>query len=188
MTGMTCQAFMELFDVLFVDRNQLNNMDGRGRPLLLDPIAQLGLYLFFVGSTMGIKHLRMIFGVTPSVYITAMLSLAVQKLKRHPLAKEQFPNEDKIARFARQIQVCEPDVDDVIGFKDGLSLTSECTSEVFEQNTMYNGYHSNTMVNNIIAYGPDGNMFLVAIKFPGGWPDGSITANILPYICLRICN
>ncbi len=80
---------MELFDILFVDCKQQHNMAGRGRPLLLDPIAQLGLYLFFVGSNMGIKHLCMIFDVMPSVCsrsITAMLSLVVQKLKRHPLA------------------------------------------------------------------------------------------------------
>jgi hypothetical protein len=37
MTGMTCQAFMELFDILFVDCNQQHNMAGRGMPLLLDP-------------------------------------------------------------------------------------------------------------------------------------------------------
>ena len=65
---------------------------------------------------------------------------------------------------------------------DGLSLTSECTSEVFEQNAMYNGYHNDTMVNNIIAYGPDGKVFLCAVNFPGSWHDGSITADILPYI------
>ncbi len=51
-----------------------------------------------------------------------MLSLAVQKMKRHPLAKVQFPNEDKMAGFAGQIQVCEPDIDDVIGFMDGLCM------------------------------------------------------------------
>jgi len=38
------------------------------------------------------------------------------------------------------------------------------------------------MVNNIIAYGPDGQVFLCAINFPGSWHDRSITANILPYI------
>jgi hypothetical protein len=71
---------------------------------------------------------------------------------------------------------------------DGLALTSECTSELIEQNTMYNGYHSDTMVNNIIACGPDGKVFLCAINFPGSWHDGSITANILPYIWNNIGN
>ncbi len=83
-------------------------------------------------------------------------------------------------------------MDDVIGFLDGLSLTSECSSEVIEQNAMYNGYHSDTMVNNIFAYGPDGKVFLCAINFPGSWHDGSLTANVLPYIrdnirCYKIC-
>jgi hypothetical protein len=70
----------------------------------MDPVAQLSLYLFFVGSTMGIKHLCLIFGITPSVCshtISTMLWLAVQKLKRHPLARVQFSNVDKMASFAR---------------------------------------------------------------------------------------
>jgi hypothetical protein len=44
------------------------------------------------------------------------------------------------------------------------------------------------MVNNVFAYGPDGKVFLCAINFPGSWPDGSITANILPYIRNNIGN
>jgi heme exporter protein D len=136
----------------------------------MDPIAQLGLYLFFVGSTMGIKHLCLIFYVTPSVCsrtITAMLSLVVEKLKRHPLARVKFLDVDQMTSFVRQIKSREPEVDNVIGFMDGLSLTSECTSEMLKHNSMYNGYHSNTMGNNLIAYGPDGKVFLCAVNFPG---------------------
>ena len=70
----------------------------------MEPTAQLGLFKFFVGSTIGI-------------------SLVVQKLKRHPLARVKFPDVDKMASFARQIQIYEPKVDDVIGFMYGLSLT-----------------------------------------------------------------
>jgi len=111
-----------------------------------------------------------------------MLLLVVEKLKRHPLARVKFLDVDQMASFARQIKSCEPEVDDVIGFMDDLSLTSE----MLEQNSMYNGYHSDTMLNNFIAYGPDGKVFLHAVNFPGGWHDGLITANILPYICKRI--
>jgi hypothetical protein len=58
-------------------------------------------------------------------------------------------------------------------------LISECTSEVLEQNAMYSGYHSDTMVNNIIAYGPDVMVFLCAINIPGSWHDGSIKPHLL---------
>jgi len=77
-------------------------------------------------------------------------------------------------------------VDDVIGFMDGVSLTSECTSEPVVQNSMYSGYHSDTMVNNLFAYAPDGRVIFCAINFPGSWHDGSIMANILPYIPKKI--
>jgi hypothetical protein len=65
---------------------------------------------------------------------------------------------------------------------DSLALQSECTSKPVEQNSMYSGYHSDTMVTNIFAYGPDGKVFLCAVNFLVSWHNGSITANILPCI------
>ena len=191
MTGLTRRAFTLLLKTLFPRNNLQANLCKKGRPVLLDPIAQLGLYLFFIGSTMGIKHLCLIFGITPSRcsdVINNMLRLVVRKLRKHPLAKVKFPDDARKANFARMIQLREPAVDDVIGFMDGLALTSECSSEEIVQNAMYNGYHSDTMVNNIFVYGPDGKVFLCAINFPGSWHDGSITSNILPYIRKNIGN
>jgi len=191
MTGLTRRAFHILLNTLFPDNNLQPIWRRRGRPDLLDPATQLGLYLFFIGSTMGIKLLGMIFCVMPtrcSAVINKMLRLVVTKLQHHPLAKVKFPSEEKMVHFAQLIQEREPAVDDVIGFMDGLALTSECTSDELEQNAMYNGYHSDTMVNNVFAYGPDGKVFLCAINFPGSWHDGSITANILPYIRNNIGN
>jgi hypothetical protein len=115
---------------------------------------------------MGYKHLCLIFGCTPTVcsrVLNKMLKLVVKKLKRH-----------------------QPAVDDVIGFMDGVSLTSECTSKPVVQNSMYSGYHSDTMVNNLFAYCPDGRVIFCAINFPGSWHDGSIMANVLPYLCKKI--
>ncbi len=191
MTGLTRIAFHILLNTLFTDNNQQPNVLRVGKPDLLDPVAQLGLYLFFIGSAMGIKPLCLIFGVTPTIcsnIIYKMIQLVVKKLKNHPLDKVKFPDEEKMAYFAQLIQAREPKVDDAIGFMDGLALTSECTSEWIEQNAMYNGRHSDMMVNNIIAYGPDGKVFLCTINFPGCWHDGSITENILPHIHNNIGN
>jgi hypothetical protein len=68
--------------------------------------------------------------------------------------------------YAQLIHQREPAVDDVIGFMDGVSLTSECTSEPVVQSSMYSGYHSDTMVNNLFAYGPDGRVIFCAINYP----------------------
>jgi hypothetical protein len=94
----------------------------------------------------------------------------------------KFPNEEKLNEFTAMISRREPQVTDVVGFMDGLSLAVECSSDESEQNAFYNGYHSDTMVNNIFAYGPDGKVFLAAINFPGSWHDGSITAKLLPFL------
>jgi hypothetical protein len=53
----------------------------------------------------------------------------------------------------------EPLAHDVIGFMDSVALPSECTFETLEQNTVYRGYYSDTMVSNEIAYGADGMVF-----------------------------
>jgi hypothetical protein len=93
MTGLTRRAFTLLLHILFTDNNQQPTVSKMGRPELLDPIAHLGLYLFFIGSTMGIKHLCFIFGVTPtqcSAVINKMIQLIVKKLKSHPLAKRKW--------------------------------------------------------------------------------------------------
>ncbi len=88
--------------------------------------------------------------------------------------------------YATMVEAREPSVDDVIGFMDGVSLSSECTDERVEQNAFYCGYDSDTMVNNVVAYGPDGKVFFAAIIFPGSWADGALTAWILASIRSRM--
>jgi hypothetical protein len=51
-------------------------------------------------------------------------------------------------------------VNNVIGFMDGLGLTTECTDERIMQDAYYCGYDCNTMVNNVLVFRPDGNFFL----------------------------
>jgi hypothetical protein len=98
----------------------------------------------------------------------------------------KFPSSQKMQMFAEMINNREPAVDDVIGFMDGVSLESECTSDRVTQNTFYSGYDCDTMVNNVFAYRPDGTVFFTVINFPGSWADGSLTAQFLPSMCQRI--
>ena len=68
------------------------------------------------------------------------------------------------------------------GFIDGLPLHSKCSSKMYEQNAMYSGYHSDTMVNNVFAYDANRKVFLCGLNFLGSCHDGSSTANLLPNI------
>ena len=70
-----------------------------------------------------------------------------------------------MALLAAMIHKREHQVRDVIGFMDGICLNTECTSELLEQNAIYSGYHSDTMINNAFAYGPDGRVFFVQSIF-----------------------
>lgn len=65
-TGLSRAALQELSTMLLVNNNQQPILP-RCRPELLDCTAQLSLYLFFIGSTMGSKQLYLIFGLVLSV-------------------------------------------------------------------------------------------------------------------------
>ncbi len=88
--------------------------------------------------------------------------------------------------YADMVQQREPEVDDIIGFTDGISFLSECTDEQIEQNADYCGYDCNTTVNNVFAFGSDGKVFFAAINFPGSRADGALTACFLAHIRTRI--
>jgi hypothetical protein len=90
----------------------------------------------------AIKHLCLLFGIIPSACLQIlknMLKLAVRRLCGRPIARVEFPNEDKMQQFAQLVNVHEPTVTDGIGFMDGVSFTSECTSEKIQQKTFYCG-------------------------------------------------
>ena len=98
----------------------------------------------------------------------------------------KFPNKEKMEQFAQMIKLREPLADDVIGFMDGLSLTTECMDDRLTQNTYYCGYDCDAMVNNVLAFWADGKEFFCALYYPGSWADGSVTAQLFPHMKSRI--
>jgi hypothetical protein len=189
MTGLTRESFWALFEYVF-DLKEFTQCC-RGRPCSMGPDGYLSLLLFYLGSTMSNKHLCLIFGLTPSICgraINWMLIKTVRLLHGHPFAKVKFPSNAKMREFADMVQAREPLVDDIIGFMDGVSFPTQCTSERTEQNAFYCGYDCDTMVNNVFAYGPDGKVFFAAVNFPGSWADGSLTERFLHQMKRRIGN
>jgi hypothetical protein len=189
MTGLNRHAFVMLMEHVF----DLEALARRrcGRPCLLGPEGYLGLLLFYLGSTMNYKHLCQIFGITPLVCsrgINRMLKKIVRALMDHPFAQVKFPDGDKMREYAARVKVREPIVNEILGFMDDVSFSTECTDERVEQNSMYCEYDCNTMVNNVFAYGPDGKVFFAAINFPGSWADGSLAARFLHKMKRKIGN
>jgi hypothetical protein len=160
MTGLNRCAFRLLLEYLF-DNDDIVPRRRHGRPCSFFPDRYLGLLLFYLGSTMQYKHLCLIFGLTLSVCgraINWMLQRTVRLLNGNPFAKVKFPDNVKMKEYADMIQAREPLADDVIGFMDGASFSTECTSKRVQQNAFYCGYGCDTMVNNVYAYGPNGKV------------------------------
>ena len=89
-------------------------------------------------------------------------------------------------RFAEMISTREPTILIVIGFMDGLGLATEMTDERIEQNAYFWGYDCDTMVNNVLVFGPDGKVFFCAINYPGSWSDGTLAARFFSHIKEKI--
>ena len=105
--------------------------------------------------------------------------MTVKRLRFHPLARMKFPDGQKMQQFVEMISIPEPTISNVIGFMDGLGLATEMTDERIEQNAYYCGYDCDTMVNNVLVFGPDGKVFFCATNYRGSWSDGTLTTRFL---------
>ncbi len=187
-TGLTREVFDALLHVIIPPGHVICRQRW-GRPWLLPPDGMLGLLLCYLGSQMSNKWLCLIFGITPlpcSRILKMILRMTVKRLQYHPLAKVKFPNVEKMQLFLDMISVQEPAVNNVIGFMDGLGLATECTDERITQNAYHCGYDRDTMVNNVLVFGPNGKVFLCAINYRWSWAKGILTAHFFSHITKRI--
>ena len=102
--------------------------------------------------------------------------MTLKRLRSHPLARVEFPNEARMQLYSDMVSAREPTVTNVIGFMDGIGLTTECTDERLTQNAYYCGYDCDTVVHNVLVFGPDGTVFFCVINYPGSWADGTLTS------------
>ncbi len=51
----------------------------------------------------------------------------VRTLRDYPFAKVKFPDREKMREYAAMVEVREPIVNDIIGFMDSVSFSTECT-------------------------------------------------------------
>jgi len=86
--------------------------------------------------------------------------MTVKRLRFHPLARIKFLDEQKMPQFAEMISIREPTISSVIGFMDELGLAMEMTDKRIQQNAYYCGHDCDTMVKNVLVFGPDRKVFL----------------------------
>jgi hypothetical protein len=185
-TGFSRDAFSMLEADVFTRRVISRHA---GRPSLLDRKGQLGLYLLFVSSKMVNKHLCLLFGIIPStasILINRLMHLVVSKLKRNRRSRIKFPTDDEMHHFAALVSAREPKVRNIIGFVDGVSIPVQCSDEEEAQNAAYNGYHHDTMCNNVFAFAPTGKVIFACINFPGSWHDSSVCESLIEIVLEKI--
>jgi len=134
---------------------------GAGRPRLLNSRDELGLILFYLGSSMTLSELCLIFGCTPtrcSLVINRQLHFLSRRLKNNGKAQIRPNSLEEKEYLADLVHLREPKVSDVIGFTDGVSLSILCVSDPISQATNHNGYYHDTMRNNVFCFAPTGKI------------------------------
>jgi hypothetical protein len=112
--------------------------------------------------------------------------MTVKRLRYHPLGRIRFPDEQKMWQYAGMISLHKMMISNIIGFMDGLGLAMEMTSKKLQQNAYYYFYDCDTMINNVLVFGPDGKVFCCAINYPGSWGDGTLTVCFFLHIKEKI--
>jgi hypothetical protein len=108
----------------------------------------------------------------------------VNHLKGHLDSKVSWPSDEEMRQYASLVNEREPLVSNVIGFIDGLSLPVKCSDDMYLQNGAYNGYHHDTMCNNVFAFSITGLIICACINYPGSFHD-SVVANDLIDVTIR---
>ena len=69
-------------------------------------------------------------------------------------------------------------VRDILGFTDGVSIPVQCASDMNRQAMDYNGYHHDTMCNNVFCFAPTGKIYS-AIYYPGSFHDSQVSVGLV---------
>jgi hypothetical protein len=121
------------------------------------------------------------------VVINRQLHFLSRRLKNNAKAKILCPNSlEEKEYLADLVNRREPKVADVIGFTDGVSLPIQCASDPISQATNYNGYHHDTMCNNVFCFAPTGKIIFACINFPGSWHDSQVSLSLIAKVVENI--
>ncbi|KAJ1415732.1 hypothetical protein B484DRAFT_297350, partial [Ochromonadaceae sp. CCMP2298] len=166
-TGFTRHAFMALETALL----RVHTVPVKGSAPALNFRGQIGLYLFYLGSRMNLKHLCLLFGIFPptaSEIILKMMTIVVQGLSDDRHGRVKWPTEVEMEEYAQMVFTrSNSQVANVIAMVDGLAIPCECTDDPLVQNAYFNGYYHDTAVNNVFAFSPTGKIIYACINARG---------------------
>ena len=71
---------------------------------------------------------------------------------------------------------------------DGLSIPVQCSEDPLIQNAYFNGYHQDTMVNNIFLFSPEGKILFACFNAPGSWHDSNVASPLITIVLDKLGN
>ena len=152
----------------------------QGRKRGIDATGCLGLVLYWFRTRGSVaRAICMAFGVTSTpMYLWLKFSRRVLLfvLQNNSVAKITDPTTDEINEYIRAIGRKYPILleERVWGACDGLKLLLEQCTNWSIQNRFYNGWTSDTYVNSVFVFAPDGRIRIATINAPGSWHDSQM--------------
>jgi len=67
-----------------------------------------------------------------------------------------------------------------------VSIPIQCSEDPIEQSKYYNGYHHDTMINNVLLFAPTGKIVYACLNSPGSWHDSQVCASLIAKVLRSI--
>jgi hypothetical protein len=150
-----------------------------GRPRKIDAIGALGLVLFWFRTRgSAARAISLAFGLTASPmydWLRFSRRVLLYAIQQHPDAVVKPPTGAEIDRYIEAVAAQYPllGAERVWGAMDGLKLPLQQSGNWLKQSQFYNGWKSNTFVNNVFCFAPDGKIRCATINCPGSWHDST---------------
>ncbi|KAL7748219.1 hypothetical protein RI367_006405 [Sorochytrium milnesiophthora] len=158
-----------------------NDPEGQARlgARSLDAAGVLGLCLHYINSTMRLKTLQQIFGLTPAVcsrYLGQGQSVLLHTLRGIAAARILWPNTlAEYERYSALITARADLLQGAFGFVDGLKLPIMTSGVPDIENAYYNGWTCAHYISNVLTFAPDGTIIHAVLNSPGSWHDAAVS-------------
>ena len=156
-----------------------NGKISTGRPRKVDAVGVLGMVLFWYRTRgSSARAMSLAFGLTSSNmygWLQFGQRALLYALQYQPAAKVRPPTKDDIDEYVDAVAAKYPLLGEerVWAAMDGLKLPIQQSSHWLKQNMFYNGWKSQTFVNSVFCFAPDGLIRIATINCPGSWHDST---------------
>ncbi len=166
---------------------RLRSVKSQGKPRTIPARLCLAMTLFFMRTSVTYDHIAGVSGTTRrtvDTYVRFGMGVLLAELKVDDRSKVRTPTIDEMEGFSDAISRKYPTLRGCFGFVDGMCIRVVRGMDDDIQAAYYNGYKKAHVINNVLAFTPDGCCFWYSVNAPGTVADVTIfnRSNLARYL------